>query len=160
MRSNGQPKGQAKTVGSSLPKKAGASEMSGTYYRMRAGQWRYRVGMFVMEYRGVIRGWQGGWSDLSDFRDSSESPFFELILTKQQYDELKKNLAMDLECDDIIYGAVYGKEGIVLRACGVDMKALANCLAFKIKEQGNFNRRILRQVQTGIQTLLGQYNSG
>jgi hypothetical protein len=112
------------------------------------------------EYRGVIRGWQGGWSDLSDFQDSGEPPFFELILTEQQYDELKKILTMDLECDDIIYGAVYSKEGIVLRACGVDMKALANCLAFKIKEHGNFNRRILRQVQTGIQTLLGRWNSG
>ena len=67
---------------------------------------------------------------------------------------------MELECDDIIYGAAYSKEGIVLRACPIDMKILATCLAFKIKEQGKFNRRILMQVQVGIQTLLGRYNSG
>ena len=112
------------------------------------------------DYKGVIRGWQGGWNDLGDFRDSGEPPFFELVLTEQQYDELKKRLAMDLECDDIIYRATYSKEGVVLRACSADMKALATCLAFKIREKGNFNRRILRQVHAGIQALLGRCNSG
>ena len=110
--------------------------------------------------KGVVRGWQGGWSDLSDFRGTSDPPFFELILTEKQYDEMKKCLAMDLECDDIIYGATYSEDGIVLRTCSADMKALANCLAFKIREGGNFNRRILREVHTGIETLLGRWNLG
>lgn len=109
---------------------------------------------------GVIRGWKGGWSDLSDFRDYDKPPYFELVLNEQQYDELKRHLAMDLECDEIIYGATYSKQGILLRACGTDMKSLKICLEYKIKERGNFNRRILRQVLTGVQSLLGQWNSG
>jgi hypothetical protein len=112
------------------------------------------------DFKGVIRGWQGDWSDLSDFRDPGEPPFFELVVTEKQYYELKKTLVMDLECDDIIYRASYSKQGIVLRACGVDMKSLATFLAFKIRESGNFNRRILREVNTGIQVLLGRWNSG
>ena len=97
---------------------------------------------------------------MSDFRDSGEPPFFELILTEKQYDDLKKYLAMDLECDDIIYGATYSEEGIFLRACSADMKALANCLAFKIKERRNLDRKTFREVHTGIKTLLGQWNLG
>ena len=36
------------------------------------------------DYSGVIRGWQDGWFDLSEFREFDKPPYFELILTEQQ----------------------------------------------------------------------------
>ena len=110
-------------------------------------------------YKGMIHGWQGGWSDLSDFRDSGEPPYFELVLTERQYDELKKCLKMDIEGDEVIYGATYTKEGIVLRTDHIEMKSFANILIFKLKEKGHCKRHILEQVLNGILTLLGRQNS-
>ncbi len=109
---------------------------------------------------GVIHGWQGGWSDLSDFRDYDEPPYFELVLTEQQYRELKNCTVADLDCDEIIYGATFSKQGIIIRACAVDMESLKLYLENKIKQPGNFNHRILLQVLTGIYALLGQWNTG
>ena len=38
---------------------------------------------------GVISGWQGGWSDLSELREQDERPCFEILLPAQMYDALK-----------------------------------------------------------------------
>jgi hypothetical protein len=112
------------------------------------------------DYKGTIRGWQGGWSDLSDFRDSSEPPYFELVLTERQYDELKICFKTDIDCDEIIYSATPSKEGIVLRADYIDMKSFANSLIFKLKERGDYKRKILMQILNGVRTVLGHWNSG
>ena len=107
----------------------------------------------------MIHGWQEGWSDLSDFRDDNESPYFELVLSEKQYSELKKCTVADLDCDEIIYGANFDKQGIVIRACAADMKSLKIYLEGKIKKRGNFDRSILYHVLVGIKVLLDQWNS-
>lgn len=106
---------------------------------------------------GVIHGWQGGWSDLSELRETGEQPGFEVMLTERRYDELKKCLMMDMEWDDIMYAATYTTEGIILRAGGRDMKAFADYLS-KSREHKTTSRRVLTEVLNGIQTVLGRWN--
>lgn len=109
----------------------------------------------ICKSAGTITGWQGSLSDLSELRDCSEPPFFELILTNGQYDVLKKLVSMDMEWDDIIYGASAIGGGIILKAGGPDMKAFANFLQSKSKESRVANRKLLVQISEGIQTVLG-----
>lgn len=110
---------------------------------------------------GVIRGWQGSLSDLSELREESHGPGFEVVLAEREYDELKRALAGDIESDGIIYGATYIKNGIILRASAIDIKAFADCLAYDANHTENpRHRRIIGQVLHRVQALLGNWSLG
>jgi hypothetical protein len=84
--------------------------------------------------QGVIGGWQGGMSDLTEFRDESRTPAFEVVLSAHEYDEFRRALYMDIESDPIIYGATYTSGGVVLRIAASDIKSFTGCLADAAKE--------------------------
>ena len=111
--------------------------------------------------QGVIRGWQGGSSDLSELREESNGPSFEIVLAEREYDELKRALAMDIESDGIIYGATYTDNGIILQASAVDIKSFADCLAYDAKHTENpRHRQIITQALRRVQAVLGKWSLG
>jgi hypothetical protein len=105
---------------------------------------------------GIITGWQDSLSNLSELRDASQSPFFEVVLREEQYDVLKRVVAMDLEWDDVISGATATDDGIILKAEGPTMRAFSDYLSRKLGEVKSDHRRDLRQVLDGIQMVLGR----
>ncbi len=93
-------------------------------------------------------------------RVESEQPSFEVVLLEHEYDELKKCLVMEPESDNIVYGATYTKEGIVLRAIGEDLQDFADILAFNANhEESPKRQRILDQVLDRIKAVLGGWIS-
>ncbi len=110
---------------------------------------------------GVIRGWRGGWSDLSKLRVQDERPGFEILLPEHEYDELKKHLSTEFETDNIIYGATYTGEGIVVRANRIDIEIFAGILASKMhREKNSRYREVFVRALNCVEAVLGRYNSG
>ena len=110
--------------------------------------------------RGVIRNWQGSWDDLSEMRVEGEQPSFEIVLSEKEYEEVKKCIDKDPESDIIIYGAVYTKEGIVLRTTGEDMQDFTDILKFYANHEENSRRqRIVDQTLNRLEALLGRRSS-
>ena len=106
--------------------------------------------------QGVIRGWQDGMSDLSEFREESCGPAFEIVLREREYDELKKALYMDIESDTIIYGATYTEQGVILRASASDIKSFVSCLADDAKQAKNPRHlRMINEVLRHVEAALG-----
>jgi hypothetical protein len=91
-------------------------------------------------------------------RDLANQPGFEIVLTEQEYDELRKCLVMSPEGDKVIYGATYTEEGIVLRATGEDLEDFAGYLEFNINhEEDRKRQRILDQVLDRVEAVLGTW---
>jgi hypothetical protein len=107
---------------------------------------------------GTITGWQGRLSDLSELRDCSEPPFFEVVLANEQYDLLRKSVMMDIEWDDILYAASVTDSGIVVSTDGPHMRAFAEYLSSKSSEAKSVERRVLKQVLGGILMVLGRWH--
>ena len=108
---------------------------------------------------GVIRGWQGGWSDLSELREQDERPCFEILLPEQEYDALKKGLSEEFETDNIIYGATYTEKGIILRGNRIDLAIFAEILVFKISgDKKSRYRPIFVQVLNYIDAVFGHWS--
>jgi hypothetical protein len=113
----------------------------------------------VCQDHGVIYNWKGSPYDLSKFREQGEQPNFEVILTEQEYDELKKCLVMDPEGDRIIYGATYTSKGIILRASGENLDDFAGYLAFEVNHEENRGRqRVLERVLDRVEAVLGKWS--
>jgi len=109
---------------------------------------------------GVINGWQGGWSDLSELREQDERPCFEILLPEQVYDALKKGLSTEFETDNIIYGATYSEKAIILRADRLDLAIFAGILVSKIS--GNKKSRyrpVFVQVLNRLEAVFGRGDS-
>ena len=112
----------------------------------------------VCQDRGIVYDWKGSHHDLSKFREQWKQPSFEVILTEQEYDELRKCLVMDPEGDRIIYGATYTSEGIVLRASGEYLDDFAGYLAFDVNHEENRRRqRGLDRVLDRVEAVLGTW---
>jgi hypothetical protein len=108
---------------------------------------------------GVISGWQGGWSDLSELREQDERPCFEILLPSQVYDALKNGLSNEFETDNIIYGATYSEKGIILRANRIDLAILAGILVSKISEDKKSRYRpVFVQVLNCVEAVFGRWN--
>jgi hypothetical protein len=106
--------------------------------------------------QGVIRGWQDGVSDLTEFRDESGGPAFEIVLGERDYDDLKKALYLDVESDTVIYGATYTERAVILRAGAADMRSFAGCLADAAKRtKDNRQLRIINKVRRHVEAALG-----
>jgi len=58
----------------------------------------------VCQDRGIVYNWKGSPHDLSKSREQGNQLSFEVILTEQEYDEVKKCSVMDPEGDRVIYG--------------------------------------------------------
>ena len=113
----------------------------------------------VCQDQGIVYNWKGGPHDLSEFREQENQPSFEVVLTEQEYDEVKKCLVMDPEGDRIIYGATYTSEGIVLRASGEDLDDFAGYLAFEVNHEENGRRqRVLGRVLDRVEAVLGEWS--
>jgi hypothetical protein len=109
---------------------------------------------------GVISGWQGGWSDLSELREQDERPCFEILLPAQMYDALKKGLSTEFETDNIIYGAAYTEKGIILRANRIDWAIFAGILVSKISgDKKSRYRPVFVQVLNCIEAVFGRWDS-
>jgi len=107
---------------------------------------------------GTIQGWEKSFYNLSEIREESGQPGFEIAITEQEYDELKKCLYMEPEWDGIIFGATWTPDGIVLRAGAEDFKDFAECLASHASSERNKRRRyILKRVLDGIEELFGEW---
>lgn len=110
---------------------------------------------------GVIRGWQGSLSDLSDLREENQRTAFEILLAEREYDDLKRALAADIEGDLIIYGATYTADGIILRGDAVEIKMFVGCLTDNLKQAENpRHRRVLSQLLHRVQAVLGKWSPG
>lgn len=113
----------------------------------------------VCRDQGIVYNWKGGPHDLSEFREQENQPSFEVVLTEQEYDEVKKCLVIDPEGDRIIYGATYISEGIVLRASGEDLDDFAGYLAFEVNHEENGRRqRVLERVLDRVEAVLGEWS--
>ena len=109
--------------------------------------------------KGVIRGWQGSISDLSELRDESRRPGFEIVLDGREYDDLKRALVPDIESDGIIYGATYTENGVILRGSAIDIKSFADCLSYDARHAENSkHRQIMNQVLHRVQSVLGNWS--
>jgi hypothetical protein len=109
---------------------------------------------------GTIQGWQRSLYNLSEIREEPRQPGFEIILTEQEYDGLKKCLTMEPEWDGIIFGATWTPDGIVLRADAEDFEDFAECLTSHASCERNPRRRhILERILNGIEELLGGWDS-
>jgi hypothetical protein len=107
---------------------------------------------------GVISHWQGSPYDLSEVRDLPNQPGFEIMLTEEEYDELRKCLVMSPEGDKLIYGATYTEEGIVLRTTRKDLEDFAGYLEFNINhEEDRKRQQILHQVLDRVEAVLGTW---
>ena len=62
--------------------------------------------------RGVIHNWQSSPWNLSRWRPQEDEANFEVVLTEQEYDELKNCLVAFSEDDRIVYGATYTGESL------------------------------------------------
>lgn len=103
--------------------------------------------------RGVIHNWQSSPRNLSRWRPQEGEANFEVVLTEQEYDELKNCLVAFSEDDRIIYGATYTGESIILRASGEDLDEFAGCLAFNANREENRRRqRILDRIEAVLGT--------
>ena len=92
-------------------------------------------------------------------RNREEPPCFEIVLTEQEYDELRKCLVMDPESERIVYGASYTQQGIILRANGEDLEEFAGYLAFDANHEESAKRqRILDRVIDRVEFVLGQWS--
>jgi len=78
---------------------------------------------------GTIQGWEKSFYNLSEIREESRQPGFEIVLTDKEYDGLKKCVSMEPEWDGVIFGATWTPEGIVLRAGAEEFKDFAEYLA-------------------------------
>lgn len=113
----------------------------------------------VCQDQGIVYNWKGSPHDLSKFREQGDQPGFEVVLTEQEYDEVKKCLVMDPEGDRIIYGATYTSEGIVLRASGEDLDDFAGYLAFEANhEENRMRQRVLDRVLGRVEAVLGTWS--
>ena len=109
--------------------------------------------------KGVIHNWQSSPWNLSRWRPQEGGPNFEVVLTEQEYDELKNCLVTSPEDDRIIYGATYTGESIILRASGEDFDEFAGYLAFNANHEGNRRRQlILDHILDRIEAVLGTWN--
>ena len=82
-----------------------------------------------------------------------------MVLTEQEYDELKKCLVTSSEDDRIIYGATYTGESIILRASGEDFDEFAGYLAFNANHEENWRyQRILDHILDHIEAVLGTWS--
>jgi hypothetical protein len=111
----------------------------------------------VCQDQGIVHNWKGSPHDLSKFREQGDQPSFEVVLTEQEYDEVKKCLVMDPEGDRIICSATYTSEGIVLRASGEGLDDFAGYLAFEVNHEENRRRqRVLGRVLDRVEAVLGE----
>lgn len=109
---------------------------------------------------GVIHDWQDSPWNLSRWRSHKDEFGFEIALTEQEYDELRKCLVTSSEGDRIIYGATYTGESIILRATGEELEDFAGYLAFNANHEENLKRqRILDRVLDRIEVTLGTWST-
>ena len=105
---------------------------------------------------GIIYNWQGCPYDLSKYREQGNRPKFEVILTGQEYDEVKRCLFLAPESDRIICGAAYTSDGIIIGASAEELDDLAGYLAAESNHEENMKRqRILDRVLERIEAVLG-----
>jgi hypothetical protein len=114
----------------------------------------------VCRIQGTIRGWQEGWSDLSEFAPERKLPGFEIRLAERQYDDLKKRLTDEPGCDNIIYGATWSKEGIILRVTFEELQEFAETIAAVASQEAHSgNERILDTLFNCIRSVSGKWSS-
>ncbi|GEM_PF-4980529 len=109
---------------------------------------------------GTISGWQGSLSDLSEIRDFGDIPCFEVFLAEEEYDQVKKILAMELDADLVLHGATSVVVGIVLRGTASDLGAFADCLTFHLGDLKTAKRRrVSERVLEAVQIVMGKCSS-
>jgi len=108
---------------------------------------------------GTIHHWQGSPWNMSEVSNQCDHPAFEVVVTEQEYDVVKKCLIAYPLHDRIIYGAAYTAEGIILRAAGGELDDLAEDLALTADSTKNTRiRRILEEVLDRVQVVLGEWS--
>jgi len=108
---------------------------------------------------GVIHHWQGSLWDMTDVAKDGETPAFEVVVTEQEYDALRKRFASCFLHDRVIYGAAYTPEGIILRGTGEEFDDLAEDLALSMDSTRSERTRIILQEVLGrVEALLGKWS--
>lgn len=108
---------------------------------------------------GTIHHWQGSPWNMSEVSSQCDRPAFEVVVTEQEYDVVKKCLVAHPLHDRIIYGAAYTAEGIILRATGEELDDFGEDLALTTDSTKNTRiRRILEEVLDRVQVVLGEWS--
>ncbi len=90
---------------------------------------------------------------------SANLPAFEVVVTEQEYDVVKKHFAAYPLHDRVIYGAPYTPDGIILRGTGEEFDDLAEDLALSADStKGGKTRQVLERVLERVELLLGKWS--
>ena len=96
---------------------------------------------------------------MTDVANDGEIPAFEVVVTEQEYDALRKRFASCFLHDRVIYGAAYTPEGIILRGTGEEFDDLAEDLALNVDStRSERTRLILQEVLGRVEALLGKWS--
>ncbi len=108
---------------------------------------------------GTIHHWQGSPWDMSEVSDHGDRPVFEVVVTEQEYDVVKKRLTVYPLHDRVIYGAAYTPDGVILRGTGEEIDDLAEDLALTADSTKRASiQRVLEAVLDRVEVLLGKWS--